>query len=300
MGGMSEGVSEGVSEGRRDAVAGDAAPDAAMRVPTGEVKDRPSIWTVRGSLGVRLYLAIAFGSFMLWLAVWWAVTQAGLVDPLFLPSPQSVAVRMVTWATQEDLLNDINISVFRVMAGFLLSAVMAVPLGLLIGAFRPVRAFFEPLMEFARYLPAVAFVPLVLLWGGIGEGSKILLIWIGTFFQMVLMISEDVSRVPLTQIEAARTLGATNGEILRLVLLRSSMPAMLDTLRITLGFAWTYLVVAELVAADSGLGYAILRAQRYLQTDRIFVGIIVIGLIGLVTDQALRLVHRKLFHWAKP
>jgi NitT/TauT family transport system permease protein len=279
----------------------DAKPAArTTTAPVASAPERASIWTVRGALGTRLYLGIALGSFLLWVAVWWAVCAAGLVDPLFLPSPQSVVARFVTWATQEDLLDDIDISVFRVTAGFVLSAVMAVPLGLLIGAFRPVRAFFEPLMEFARYLPAVAFVPLVLLWGGIGEGSKILLIWIGTFFQMVLMISEDVSRVPLTQIEAARTLGAGNGEILRLVLMRSAMPAILDTLRITLGFAWTYLVVAELVAANSGLGYAILRAQRYLQTDRIFVGIIVIGFIGLVTDQALRLVHRKLFHWARP
>jgi NitT/TauT family transport system permease protein len=288
---MTERFADGLAESaRRDEP---AAPQLA------QVKERHSIWIVRGTLGTRLYLGIALGSFLLWLTVWWAVTQAGLVDPLFLPSPQSVVIRLYTWATQEDLLADIDISVFRVMAGFVLSAVMAVPLGLFIGAFRPVRAFFEPLMEFARYLPAVAFVPLVLLWGGIGEGSKILLIWIGTFFQMVLMISDDVSRVPLTQIEAARTLGASNGEILRLVLMRSSMPAMLDTLRITLGFAWTYLVVAELVAANSGLGYAILRAQRYLQTDRIFVGVIIIGFIGLVTDQALRLVHRKLFHWAK-
>jgi len=287
-------MTESVSDLAVDGTVADRAPE------TRQVHDRVSIWTVRGTLGTRLYLAIAVGSFLFWIVVWWAVCQAGLVDPLFLPSPGSVVERFITWATQEDLLDDVDISVFRVTAGFLLSAVLAVPLGLLIGTFRPVRAFFEPLMEFARYLPAVAFVPLVLLWGGIGEGSKILLIWIGTFFQMVLMISEDVSRVPLTQIEAARTLGASNGEILRLVLLRSSMPAMLDTLRITLGFAWTYLVVAELVAANSGLGYAILRAQRYLQTDRIFVGIIVIGVIGLVTDQALRLLHRRLFHWARP
>jgi len=124
-------------------------------------------------------------------------------------------------------------------------------------------------------------------------------IWIGTFFQMALMISEDVRRVPMTQIEAARTLGATNGEIIKLVLLRSAAPAMLDTLRITLGFAWTYLVVAEMVAANNGLGYAILQAQRFLQTDRIFVGIIVIGVIGLVTDQLIRLLHRVLFPWMR-
>jgi len=114
---------------------------------------------------------------------------------------------------------------------------------------------------------------------------------------MVLMIAEDTSRVPMAQIEAARTLGASNREILNLVLLRSALPAMFDTLRMTLGFAWTYLVVAELIAANSGLGFAILRAQRFMQTDRIFVGIILIGLIGLVTDQALRLLQKRLFPW---
>jgi NitT/TauT family transport system permease protein len=243
-------------------------------------------------------VAIAIASFLIWLAVWWAVTAAGWVDPLFLPSPLAVARRFGTWLTQGDLIDDMSISVFRVMAGFMLSVVMALPLGLYIGAYRPVRAFFEPLMEFARYLPAVAFVPMVLLWAGIGESSKIAVIWIGTFFQMVIMVSEDVARVPMAQVEAARTLGATNEEVLGLVLLRSAMPAIFDTLRITLGWAWTYLVVAELVAANSGLGYAILKAQRYLQTDRIFVGVAVIGLIGLVTDQLFRLAHRKLFPWA--
>jgi NitT/TauT family transport system permease protein len=256
------------------------------------------IWTIRGTLDRRLYLAIAIGSFILWVLLWWAVTGLGLIDPLFLPGPVSVLNRFVIWFGSGDLLTDAGISCFRVLGGFLLSAVMALPLGLVIGAFRPVRAFCEPLLEFARYLPAVAFVPVVLLWVGIGEGSKIAVIWLGTFFQMVIMLSEDVARVPMPQIEAARTLGASNGEVVSLVLLRSAMPLMFDTLRITLGWAWTYLVVAELVAANTGLGYAILKAQRFLQTDRIFVGIIVIGVIGLATDQFLRWVHRKLYPWA--
>jgi NitT/TauT family transport system permease protein len=256
------------------------------------------VWTIRGSLDRRLYALIAIASFILWLGVWWAVTALELVDPLFLPGPGAVLRRFVTWLRDGDLLADAGISLFRVTAGFLLSAVIALPLGLVIGAYRPVRAFFEPLLEFARYLPAVAFVPMVLLWTGIGEASKITVIWIGTFFQMVIMLSEDVARVPMPQVEAARTLGATGREVITLVLMRSAMPAMFDTLRITLGWAWTYLVVAELVAANSGLGYAILKAQRFLQTDRIFVGIIVIGLIGLGTDQLLRWIHRRLFPWA--
>jgi NitT/TauT family transport system permease protein len=255
-------------------------------------------WTVRGPLSRRLYWLIAAASFCLWIAAWWVVTALQLIDPLFLPGPGAVLRRFFSWLEDGGLLSDAGISVFRVTAGFSLSALMALPLGLVIGAYRPVRAFFEPLLEFARYLPAVAFVPVVLLWTGIGESSKITVIWIGTFFQMVIMLSEDVARVPMPQVEAARTLGATGREVVLRVLLRSAMPAMFDTLRITLGWAWTYLVVAELVAANSGLGYAILKAQRFLQTDRIFVGIIVIGLIGLGTDQCLRWLHRVLFPWA--
>jgi NitT/TauT family transport system permease protein len=261
-------------------------------------RTQSSIWTIRGLLDRRIYLVIATASFGLWFMVWWAVTTLQLVDPLFLPGPGAVLRRFGRWLSDGDLLVDAGISTFRVMAGFFASAVIALPLGLAIGAYRPVRAFFEPLLEFARYLPAVAFVPVVLLWTGIGEGSKITVIWIGTFFQMVIMLSEDVARVPMPQVEAARTLGAANREVVMLVLLRSAMPAMFDTLRITLGWAWTYLVVAELVAANSGLGYAILKAQRFLQTDRIFVGIIVIGLIGLGSDQLLRWAHRRLFPWA--
>jgi len=253
---------------------------------------------IRGPLGRGPYLGIAVASFLVGTGAWWAVAASGWVDPLFLPSPPAVLRRAYLWGVEGDLLVDARISILRVTAGFLLSALMAMPLGLLIGAYRPVRACSEPLLEFARYLPAVAFVPMVLLWVGIGEGAKIALIWIGTFFQMVIMISEDVARVPLQQIEAARTLGAADSEVLLRVLLRSALPAIADTLRITLGWAWTYLVVAELVAANSGLGYAILKAQRFLQTDKIFVGIIVIGLIGLGTDQLLRAAHRALFPWA--
>ncbi len=272
--------------------------DEPLEGEAGPQRARGIDWAIRGPLDRRRYVLIAMASFALGLASWWAVSALALVDPLFLPGPAAVLRRFVTWLGEGTLAADAGISVFRVTAGFLLSAVMAVPLSLLIGSYRPVRAFFEPLLEFSRYLPAVAFVPLVLLWVGIGEASKILVIWIGTFFQMVIMLSEDVGRVPAQQVEAARTMGATGPEIIVGVLLRSAMPAMFDTLRITLGWAWTYLVVAELVAANSGLGYAILKAQRFLQTDRIFVGIILIGLIGLGIDQALRFVHRRLFPWA--
>ena len=272
-------------------------PDGQPYTHTAARRVRAPVWAIRGTLDRRLYVAISLASFALLLLGWWGLAASGWFDKMFLPSPGDTWDRFWLWLREEDLLADAYISSFRVLTGFLLSALIALPLGLLIGTYRPVQAFFEPMVEFSRYLPAVAFIPLVMLWVGIGEGSKITIIWIGTFFQMVLMVSEDVRRVPMAQIEAAQTMGATSGEILSLVVLKSAMPAITDTLRITLGWAWTYLVVAELVAANSGLGYAILKAQRYLLTDKIFVGILMIGVIGLVMDQLFRLLHRRLFPW---
>lgn len=231
------------------------------------------------------------------LAAWWWLSGSGLMDKVFMPSPLDVVSRVYTWFTNDRLLNDIWISTYRVVVGFALSALLAIPLGLMIGTYRPVQALLEPLTDFIRYMPAVAFIPLVMLWVGIDESSKIAIIFIGTFFQMVLMVAEDVRRVPINQIEAAQTMGAARGEIVSLVIFQSAKPALLDTMRITMGWAWTYLVVAELVAANSGLGYSILKAQRFMQTDKIFAGIILIGLIGLAIDQLFRLLHRKSFPW---
>jgi NitT/TauT family transport system permease protein len=263
-------------------------------------RSRSRIWVVRGELPLRTYWAIAAAGLLLPVAAWWWLSVSGNLDPTFLPTPAQVVRRTWSWWHDEQrLVGDAWISIFRVSMGFLLSAVMALPLALLIGAYKPVQAFFEPLTDFIRYMPAVAFIPLVMLWVGIGEGSKVAIIWIGTFFQMLLMMAEDVRRVPLAQIEAAQTLGANREELLSHVIFPSAMPALLDTLRVTVGWAWTYLVVAELVAANSGLGYAILRAQRFLQTDKIFAGILLIGLIGLATDQAFRLLHRWAFPWLR-
>ncbi len=284
-------------QGETESAAEQMAESAQHTKPAAVVPKRPRLWVVRGEMDRRLYLAVALASFTLFIAGWSLLANSGWFDKVFLPGPMAVLERLHTWFTQDGLLNDAWVSIFRVSAGFLLSALMALPLGLFIGTYRPVQAFFEPVMEFSRYLPAVAFVPLVLLWVGIGEGSKIAIIWIGTFFQMVLMVSEDIRRVPMAQIEAAQTMGARNGEILELVVLKSALPSLVDTLRITLGWAWTYLVVAEMVAANSGLGYAILRSQRFLQTDSIFVGILLIGAIGLVMDQMFRWIHRRAFPW---
>ncbi|ARU31379.1 nitrate transport permease nrtB [Sulfuriferula sp. AH1] len=254
-------------------------------------------WTIRGHLSRKEFLLFAVLGMLVPFAGWWLLANSGIMDKVFLPSPMDVVARVYHWFEDDDLVGDAWISIYRVTVGFLLSAVIAVPLGIMIGTYRPIQAIFEPLTDFIRYMPAVAFIPLVMLWVGIDEGSKIAIIWIGTFFQMVLMVAEDIRRVPMAQIEAAQTMGAGDEEIVSLVIFQSAKPALLDTLRITMGWAWTYLVVAEMVAANSGLGYAILKAQRFLQTDKIFAGIILIGLIGLIMDQLFRLAHRKSFPW---
>lgn len=268
--------------------------DTAEAVPQPGER-RTTVWKIRGYLSQRSYWTLAAVGLAVPLACWTTLTAFGSVNRIFLPGPYDVVHRITAWFHDDELLADVGISCFRVVAGWALSALVALPLGLYIGTFRVVQALLEPLTDFVRYMPAVAFIPLVMLWVGIDEGAKIAIIFIGTFFQMVLMVAEDVRRVPMAQIEVAQTLGASCSEVINEVIIPSAKPALLDTLRITMGWAWTYLVVAELVAANSGLGYAIIKAQRFLQTDKIFAGILLIGVIGLAMDQAFRLLHRLAF-----
>lgn len=266
----------------------DAPPHPALR------REPRPWWAVRGPIPPRRAAALVALGLCLPVIGWALLAASGWVEPVFMPGPWQVLAKLREWWA-EGLLADVGISTLRVVAGWALSALIALPLGLAIGSFRSLQALLEPLTDFIRYMPAVAFIPLVMVWVGIDEGAKIAIIFIGTFFQMVLMVAEDVRRVPQAQIEAAQTMGATRRELIEQVLVPSAKPALLDTLRVTMGWAWTYLVVAELVAASSGLGFAILKAQRFLQTDKIFAGILLIGLIGLAIDQALRRLHRLAF-----
>lgn len=263
--------------------------------PPAEHPEHHPWWAVRSTIPPRRAAALLAAGLLLPLLAWQLLARSGWVEPVFMPGPLQVLERLRSWYADDALLADIGISTLRVVAGWALSAIIALPLGLFIGSFRGVQALLEPLTDFIRYMPAVAFIPLVMVWVGIDEGAKIAIIFIGTFFQMVLMMAEDVRRVPMAQIEAAQTLGASRTEIIEKVIVPSAKPALLDTLRVTMGWAWTYLVVAELVAASSGLGFAILKAQRFLQTDKIFAGILLIGVIGLLIDQLLRLAHRRAF-----
>jgi NitT/TauT family transport system permease protein len=153
------------------------------------------------------------------------------------------------------------------------------------------------MIDFIRYLPVPALVPLSIIWFGVGETTKIFLLWLGTFFQLVLLVADDMRRVPHEYVEVARTVGANSRQLMWDVALRSMGPTLLDNLRITLGWCWTYLIIAEIVAANSGIGYVIWQARRFVKTPEVMAGVVVIGLIGLVTDQLLRLLHRRLFRY---
>ncbi len=252
---------------------------------------------LRTEISPVTYWSAGIGFIAVFFLGWWWVTALGWVGPIFLPSPAAVGKEFLRQVGDGTLWSDVQASVYRITVGWLISTVIAVPIGILMGNFRFFEGLFEPFIDFVRYMPAVAFVPLTILWAGVGDSQKFIILFIGTFFQQVLMVMDNVKTVPYEMIQVSYTFGLTKWEVLRKVVLPAAMPGIWDTLRITLGWAWTYLVVAELVAANVGLGYRIMRAQRFLQTDTILLGILVIGLLGLVTDYAFKFAYQALFRW---
>ncbi len=226
---------------------------------------------------------------------WELVSRGGGVSEKFLPAPSVVLATLWTMIFERDLLYHAGVSTLRVWSAFLIAAVMAIPVGILMGSFRWVGAALEPLVDFIRYLPVPALVPLSIIWFGVGEGTKIFLLWLGTFFQLVLLVADDVRRVPQEFHETAMTVGAPGWRRLTDVSLPAMLPTLVDNMRVTLGWCWTYLIIAEIVAANSGLGFVIWQARRFFQTPEVIAGVVTIGFIGLATDQIIRILHRRRF-----
>ncbi len=243
----------------------------------------------------RIALGILF--FVLFVGAWAIATLGGFVSPTFLADPVTMVKDGVYLLTEQGFLADIGVTVWRVVGGFVMAAAVAVPLGIAMGAYKPVEALLEPFVSFARYLPASAFVPLLILWAGIGELQKLLVIFIGSVFQIVLMVAVAVAATRRDLVEAAYTLGADDAGVVRRVLIPANAPDIAEILRLVLGWAWTYVIVAELIGASSGIGYMIINSQALMATGQIIFGIIVIGLIGLVSDFAFKWLNRRLFAW---
>jgi NitT/TauT family transport system permease protein len=258
-----------------------------------------SVWdgltSLRGTSSHKVQFLVSFTVTAIILAIWEASVRLGTVNPVFLPAPSTVIATLWDMLINGSLLRDSGISILRVWIAFLLALVMAVPIGILMSGYRIFGAALEPLVDFIRYLPVPAIVPLSIIWFGVGEGTKIFLLWLGTFFQLVLLVADEMRRVPHEYFEIASTVGAKTRNILADVALRSMMPGLMNSARITLGWCWTYLILAEIVAANDGLGFVIWSARRYMQTPSVMAGVLAIGIIGLVTDQVLRRLYKFLF-----
>ena len=249
------------------------------------------------SPSAKVALGILF--FVIFFAVWAFATLGGYVSKTFLADPITMVRSGVDLLVTQGFGFDIGMTVWRVLGGFLIAAILAIPIGILMGAYKPIEALLEPFVSFARYLPASAFIPLLILWAGIGEAQKLAVIFIGSFFQLILMIAVCVGNTRRDLVEAAYTLGAKDSGVVTRVLLPSASPELAETLRMVLGWAWTYVIVAELIGASNGIGHMITDSQALMATDQIIFGIIVIGLIGLITDIAFKTFNRWLFPWAR-
>lgn len=246
-----------------------------------------------------LYLGAGLTTFIVLLVIWSVLTYGGIVNPLFLPAPDKIITTAISMFQSGEIYGDIGISFSRVLFGFMLAALIGVPLGIFMGSLRIMEGAFEPIIGFIRYMPASAFIPLFILWIGLGEMEKVAVIFFGTFFQLTLMVMDVTKNVQHELIEVSYTLGAKKSQLFRKVILPASLPGIVDTLRITFGWAWTYLVVAELVGASSGLGFMIMQASRFLNPEKIIVGILIIGILGLITDLLFKAIYRASFTWMR-
>jgi NitT/TauT family transport system permease protein len=245
--------------------------------------------------GTRIVLGISF--FVIFVAAWAFATLGGFVSKTFLADPVTMLQDGWLLLTKFGFLFDIGVTIWRVVGGFILAAAIAVPIGVLMGAYKPFEAFLEPFISFARYLPASAFVPLLILWAGIGEMQKLLVIFIGSFFQIILMVAVAVGNTRRDLVEAAYTLGSSDQSVVRRVLIPANAPEIAEILRLVLGWAWTYVIVAELIGSSSGIGHMIIDSQALLATGQMIFGIIIIGIIGLISDFMFKALNRSLFPW---
>lgn len=241
--------------------------------------------------------AWAIFPFICLIVFWMIVHASGWISPALLPSPAEVLETLWIHLTQGNLLLNAAMSVQRVVVGLFLGMLLAVPIGFLIGWYRPMRRFVDPLINFFRALPPIALIPLVIVYFGIGEMAKVAILFYASFFAAVIVMYEGMTQISPVYIRVAKTLGATDMEIFLKVMMPMTLPHMLTALRVALGVAWATLVAAELVAAQEGLGAMIQNASAFFDLRAIYLGIICIGAIALLMDIAIRKLSNRLISW---
>ncbi len=255
------------------------------------------MFKIRAEISETQKNVISISFFTMLILAWFLISGLNLIDEKFLPSPTDVVMDIINSIKDGSLTNDIGISVYRVLMGFVLAVLLGVPIGIMCGCLPWFRACVAPLCGFIRYMPVQSFVPIIVLYTGIGEASKITVVFIGTLFQLILMITDDIQSVPNDLINAGYTLGNKQLRTVSRVIIPYILPRMFRSLRMIIGWAWGFLICAELVASNSGLGYRILSAQRFFKTDTIFGSILIIGLLGLITDLFFAFLIKILFTW---
>lgn len=287
-----------------------AAPGGRGRPGAAAPSRRPlQYFTPKEPIPRRVAAGLTFASFAFVVGAWSLLSYTGLLEAVgivregqtefFLPGPGAVASSLYTMFAEQNFAADVWASTYRIVLGFLFASALAVPLGIAIGSFRAAQAFFEPSIAAVRYMPASAFIPLLIIWFGIGNMEKVAVIFIGTFFPLTLMVADVSANVSRELLNISYTLGANRRQVFRRVLLPACWPGVVDNLRIGIGWAWTYLIVAELVAASTGIGHVILTASRFRETERIIGGILTIGALGLLTDAFFRWLYKLLFPYAE-
>jgi len=231
------------------------------------------------------------------IATWCVLTYGGFAPPDFLPSPTETLRGTLQLFLQYDLWGSILVSTRRIFFAFLLASAVALPLGVLMGSFEPVNRFFEPIVSPLRYMPISAFIPLLILWFGIYEKEKIAFLFLGVFVYLLPVVVTAIRVVPEELVQTSLTLGASRGQVIRTVLLPAALPEIFDSFRVMNAISWTYVILAEAVNPEHGLGYMVELARTHQKASWSFAGLLVIGGIGLLTDFIIRLLSRAFFRW---
>jgi len=273
---------------------------SSLDLPVAGKHDTPArpVVKARRQLSTRWISTLTLACLLL---AWWLVTAAGWIEPLFLPSPGDILARAWTLLTQgymdASLWQHLGASLGRIGLALGAATLTAIPVGIAIGYNRIARGILDPLIEFYRPIPPLAYLPLIVIWCGIGELSKVLLIYLAIFAPIAIATATGVRTVDPTKLRAAQSLGATRAQLIRHVILPSALPDILVGMRIAIGFGWTTLVAAEMVAANMGLGQMVLNASNFLRTDIVIMGIVVIGVVAYLFDLLMRWLERRLVPW---
>jgi NitT/TauT family transport system permease protein len=267
---------------------------------------KPRLFGVRSSIASGTGRLLGISSVVLVLGAWCVcsyvnVTRDGNSEPLvshfFLPAPHEVLKSLLYLTYEKGLLQAIGTSTVRILKAFALSIAIALPLGIAMGTFDAVNRFFDPIVAPLRYLPITAFIPLLILWFGIDESQKIAFLFLGTVVFLLPVVVDAIRTVPEELVQTAFTLGASKAQVVRTVLIPAAMPQIFDSFRVMNAIAWTYIILAEIVNPQNGIGYILQLASQHTKPEWSFAGILVVGIIGIITDVIIRVLNRLLFRW---